>query len=128
MASGIMSQPVADEFLEHANEEQQHADLVAKRITQLGGNPDFSPEGMRRRSHAEYRGGASLTEMITENLVAERVAIETYSEIIRWLGDTDTTTRTVIEQLLRQEEEHADDLAGLLDRIEADTARLVARA
>ena len=128
MASGIMSQPVADEFLEHANEEQQHADLVAKRITQLGGNPDFSPDGMCRRSHAEYREGASLTEMITENLVAERVAIETYSEIVRWLGDTDTTTRTVIEQLLRQEEEHADDLAGLLDRIEADTARLVARA
>ncbi|MGE0255373.1 MAG: bacterioferritin [Alphaproteobacteria bacterium] len=128
MASGIMSQPVADEFLEHANEEQQHADLVAKRITQLGGNPDFSPESLRKRSHAEYSAGHSLADMIAENLVAERVAIETYSEIVRWLGDSDSTTRTMVEGILRQEEEHADDLAGLLDRVDADTARLVARA
>jgi bacterioferritin len=117
MASGINAQPVADEFLQHANEEQMHADWVAERITQLGGVPNFNPEGLATRSHAEYREGETLREMIVEDLVAERIAIETYSEIIRWLGNDDPTTRRIIEDILAQEEEHADDLAGLLETI-----------
>jgi bacterioferritin len=118
MASGINAQPVADEFLQHANEEQMHADWVAERITQLGGVPNFNPEGLATRSHAEYREGETLREMIVEDLVAERIAIETYSEIIRWLGDDDPTTRRMIEDILKMEEEHADDLAGMLTRID----------
>jgi len=114
MASGIHASPVAAEFLEHANEEQAHADAVAKRITELGGNPNFDPAGLATRSHAEYRSTKNLEEMITEDLVAERVAIETYSEIIRWLGDDDVTTRRLMEGLLATEEEHADDLSNLL--------------
>lgn len=114
MASGINAGPVANEFLQHANEEQMHADWVAQRITQLGGTPNFSPEGLATRSHAEYHEGGSLDEMIQEDLVAERVAIETYSEIIRWLGNDDPTTRRIIEDILKMEEEHADDLASLL--------------
>jgi bacterioferritin len=118
MASGINAQPVADEFLQHANEEQMHADWVAERITQLGGVPNFNPEGLATRSHAEYREGETLREMIVEDLVAERIAIETYSEIIRWLCDDDPTTRRMIEDILKMEEEHADDLAGMLTRID----------
>lgn len=114
MASGIHAAPVADEFLEHANEEQLHADRVAKRITELGGKPNYNPEGLATRSHAEYREGDSLEEMIKEDLIAERIAIETYSEIVRWLADHDTTTRRLIEELLAVEEEHADDLSNLL--------------
>lgn len=114
MASGINAGPVANEFLQHANEEQMHADWVAQRITQLGGTPNFNPEGLATRSHAEYHEGGSLDEMIREDLVAERVAIETYSEIIRWLGNDDPTTRRIIEDILKMEEEHADDLASLL--------------
>ena len=114
-ASGIHAQAVAAEFLEHAGEEQQHADMVADRIAQLGGIPDFDPQGLQTRSHAEYATGDSLDAMIREDLVAERVAVETYSEIVRWLGDDDTTTRRLIEDILKQEEEHADDLAGLLE-------------
>ncbi|MEQ8166891.1 MAG: ferritin-like domain-containing protein [Alphaproteobacteria bacterium] len=115
MASGISAGPIAQEFLTHANEEQMHADWAAERITQLGGVPDFNPEGLATRAHAEYHeGGDDLKEMIEEDLVAERIAIETYSEIIRWLGNDDPTTRRMIEDILKMEEEHADDLAGYL--------------
>lgn len=117
MASGIHSQAAAAEFLEHANEEQQHVDQVAQRITQLGGNPNFNPEGLQTRAHAEYKDVDTLEQMITEDLVAERVAIETYSEIIRWLGNDDPTTRLLIESILKVEEEHADDLVNLLQRM-----------
>jgi bacterioferritin len=123
MASGINAQPVAQEFLTHANEEQQHADWVAQRITQLGGTPNLNPEGLATRSHAEYVEGATLERMIREDLVAERVAIETYSEIIRWLGSDDPTTRRLIEDILKMEEEHADDLATLLQTIASRPAR-----
>ena len=118
MASGINAQPVAAEFLEHANEEQQHADWVAERITQLGGVPNFDPEGLATRAHAEYAEGETLAGMIREDLVAERIAIETYSEIVRWLKDNDPTTRRIIEDILKMEEEHADDLASLLEMVE----------
>ena len=117
MASGINAAPVAAEFLEHANEEQMHADWVAQRITQLGGTPNFDPEGLATRAHAEYAEGETLADMIREDLVAERIAIETYSEIIRWLGNQDPTTRRIIEDILKMEEEHADDLAGMLEMV-----------
>jgi bacterioferritin len=116
-AQGIDSEPARTEFLQHANEEQQHADWVATRITQLGGQPNFDPEGLATRAHSEYDASASLTAMIKEDLVAERIAIESYSEIIRWLGNDDSTTRILIEQILKMEEEHADDLANLLVKI-----------
>lgn len=114
MASGILANPVADEFLEHAKEEEAHADMVAKRITELGGRPNMSPEGLATRSHAEYREGTDLQDMIKEDLIAERIAIETYNEIARWLGDADISSRRMIEEILAKEEEHADDLAKLL--------------
>lgn len=114
MASGINAEPVAQEFLQHANEEQVHADLVAQRITQLQGEPNFNPEGLATRSHSEYVEGGSLVEMIREDLVAERIAIESYSEIVRWLGNDDPTTRVLIEEILAKEEEHADDLSNML--------------
>jgi bacterioferritin len=117
MARGIHSAPVAAEFLQHATEEQGHADEVAMRITQLGGVPNLNPEGLATRSHAEYKEGATLEEMIKEDLIAERVAIETYSEIVRWLGDDDVTTRRMIEGILAVEEEHADDMANLLEEM-----------
>jgi bacterioferritin len=114
MASGIHAQAVAAEFLEHANEEQQHADQIAARIVQLQGEPNFSPEGLSARSHAEYVEGKSLLDMIREDLVAERVAIDSYSQMIRFIGDRDPTTRVLLEGILAAEEEHADDLANLL--------------
>src|SRR5690606_6201463 len=114
MASGIQSEAAAAEFLEHANEEQQHADQIAERIVQLGGAPNFNPEGLTARSHAEYAEGASLREMIEEDLVAERIAIESYREIILYIGDKDPTTRRLFEEILATEEEHADDLVSLL--------------
>jgi bacterioferritin len=117
MASGINSQAAAAEFLEHAAQEQEHVDQVAERITQLGGNPNFNPDGLSARSHAEYKNVDTLEMMIKEDLVAERIAIETYSEIIRWLGNDDPTTRTLIESILKVEEEHADDLVNLLQRM-----------
>jgi len=117
MASGIHSQSVAEEFLEHANEEQAHADLIAERITQLEGKPDFSPDGLSTRAHAEYVEGEDLVDMIKENLVAERIAIETYSEIVRYLGNDDPTTRRMMEGILAQEEEHAEDMATLLEEL-----------
>ena len=104
MADGVSSESVRTEFLAHANEEQSHADMVAERITQLGGEPDFNPQTLTKRSHAEYVEGASLHAMIEEDLVAERIAIETYSEIARWLGSDDPTSRRVIEQILETEE------------------------
>jgi len=117
MAQGIHSQAVAEEFLQHANEEQQHADMVAKRITELNGKPNLNPDGLHTRSHSQYNVGAKLQDMIREDLVAERIAIGTYSEIVRWLGADDPTTRRLMEQILAVEEEHADDMAKLLVRI-----------
>ena len=114
MAKGINSEAVAQEFLEHANEEQQHADTLAARIVQLGGEPDFAPNSLTSRSHSEYKEGNGLTDMIRENLIAERIAIDTYREIIRYLGDGDVTTRRIIEEILAVEEEHAEDMADLL--------------
>lgn len=115
MASGIDAEAVAAEFLQHADEEQQHADQIADRITQLGGEPNFSPEGLSTRSHSEYVEGDSLREMIEEDLVAERIAIDSYGEMIRYLGNDDPTTRRMLESILAMEEEHADDLAGMLE-------------
>jgi bacterioferritin len=114
MATGIHANAVAEEFQQHATEEQGHADRIAGRITQLGGEPNFSPDGLSSRSHSEYVEGDSLVDMIREDLVAERVAIESYSEIIRVLGDRDVTTRRLMEEILENEEEHADDLRDLL--------------
>ena len=115
MAKGIHSQAVAEEFLEHANEEQGHADQIAERITQLDGAPNFSPEGMLTRSHSEYVEGDTLLDMIREDLVAERIAIESYSEIIRYLADNDPTSRRMMEAILANEEEHAEDMKSLLE-------------
>jgi len=117
MAKGIHASGVEDEFLEHAREEQDHADRVAKRITELGGTPNLDPEGLASRSHAQYGTGTKLEDMIKEDLVAERIAIATYSEIVRWLGSDDPTTRRMMEELLATEEEHADDMAKLLARV-----------
>jgi bacterioferritin len=117
MASGIHAQAVAEEFQEHAAEEQDHADRIAERITQLNGEPNFNPEGLATRSHSEYVEGGSLLEMIREDLVAERVAIESYSEIVRYLGDGDPTSRRLMEEILAKEEEHADDLQRLLSTL-----------
>jgi bacterioferritin len=117
MASGIHAQAVAQEFLEHANEEQGHADQIAQRITQLGGAPDMNPEGLATRSHSEYVEGTTLIDMLQENLVAERVAIESYSEMIRYIGDKDPTTRRLLEATLAVEEEHAEDLKTLLETL-----------
>ncbi len=116
MAKGIHAGHVKAEFLEHAAEEQEHADRIAERIVQLGGAPDFSPEGLRSRSHSEYVEGVTLREMIEEDLVAERIAIESYREIAAWFAPFDTTTRQMIEEIQAVEEEHADDLAELLDQ------------
>lgn len=117
MAKGIHSQAVAEEFLEHAAEEQEHADLIAERITQLDGEPNFNPEGLLTRSHSEYVEGESLVDMIKEDLVAERIAIESYSEIIRYLADNDPTSRRLMEEILAKEEEHAEDMKTLLETI-----------
>lgn len=114
MARGIHSQAVAEEFLAHSNEEQGHADQIADRIVQLGGEPDFCPDTLTKRSHAEYVPATTLADMIKENLVAERIAIDSYRDFIRYLGDRDPTTRRLMESILAVEEEHADDLADLL--------------
>jgi bacterioferritin len=118
MASGINADAVAQEFLQHANEEQMHADQIAARIVQLQGEPNFSPEGLATRSHAEYVEGDDLAEMIKEDLVAERIAIDSYSEMIHYIGDKDPTTRRMLEGILAMEEEHADDLASLLEDLQ----------
>jgi bacterioferritin len=114
MARGINSQSVSEEFLAHSNEEQGHADEIAERIVQLGGEPDFAPASLVGRSHAEYVEGDTLTSMIREDLVAERIAIDSYRDIIRYLGDQDPTTRRMMEGILSMEESHADELADLL--------------
>jgi bacterioferritin len=122
MARGIHSQAVAAEFLAHANEELGHADLLAERIVQLGGEPDFSPNTLLARSHAEYVEGKSLAEMITENLVAERIAIDSYRHTLTSLGNQDPTTQRMLESILAVEEEHADDLADLLQQVPTPSA------
>jgi bacterioferritin len=114
MAQGINAEPIAQEFLQHANDEQLHADQVALRITQLGGEPNFDPDGLLGRSAAQYKEGTSLVNMIEEDLLAERVVIMWYADIARWFGDGDPTSRRLMEDLLAKEEEHADDLANLL--------------
>lgn len=114
MAIGIHAKPIAEEFLEHAVEEQEHADQIAVRIVQLGGEPDFNPAGLLSRSHSEYTEGSSILETVREDLVAERIAIESYTEMIRYLGDDDPTTRRLMEEILAKEEEHAEDLATIL--------------
>src|SRR5438552_1414716 len=118
MAAGIHYQAVADEFMEHSVEEQRHADLIAERIRQLGGAPDFNPQGLLTRSHAQYSEGQSLVDMIKEDLIAERIAIESYLEMIRYFGDNDPTSRRMMESILAVEEEHADDMATLLDTLD----------
>ena len=121
MARGIHSQAVAEEFLVHSNEEQGHADLIAERIVQLGGDPNFSPEGLVSRSHAEYVEGVTLSDMIKEDLVAERIAIDSYRDFIQYIGDQDPTTRRLLEAILAVEEEHADELADLLQVMPTDS-------
>jgi len=120
MAKGIHAKAIADEFLVHANEEQGHADLLAERIVQLGGEPDFSPGSLVSRSHAEYVEGDSLVDMIKEDLVAERIAIDSYREAIQYLGAQDSTTGRMLEGILAVEEEHADELATMLEGLPAD--------
>ena len=117
MANGIHAESVAAEFLEHATDEQGHADLIAARIVQLGGEPNFSPEGLLMRSHAEYVEGETLNDMIKEDLVAERIAIDSYRDMIQYLGNDDPTTRRMLEGILAVEEEHADDLVSLLGEL-----------
>ena len=117
MASGIHAEGVAAEFLEHANDEQGHADQIAQRIVQLQGEPNFNPEGLLMRSHAEYVEGTTLTDMIKEDLVAERIAIDSYREMITYFGNDDPTSRRMLEGILAVEEEHADDLVNLLEKV-----------
>lgn len=119
MARGIHAKGIADEFLAHSNEEQAHADQIAERIVQLGGEPDFSPDSLTSRSHAEYVAGKSLNAMIKEDLVAERIAIDSYREMIQYLGDQDPTTSRMLKEILAVEEEHADELADLLEGLPA---------
>lgn len=114
MASGIKASVAAEEFLEHANQESEHADKLAERIVQLGGEPDFNPDNLSKNSHAQYVAGNNLKEMVLEDLVAERIAIDSYREIIQYIGDKDPTTRRIFEDILAQEEEHADDMSDLL--------------
>lgn len=116
-ASGIHAEGVAAEFLQHANEEQGHADQIARRIVQLNGAPDFNPAGLVTRSHAEYVEGDTLIDMIKEDLVAERIAIDSYREMITYFGNDDPTSRRLMEEILAVEEEHADDLVSLLEEL-----------
>jgi bacterioferritin len=117
MASGIHAEGVAAEFLQHANDEQGHADQIAARIVQLGGEPNFNPDGLLTRSHAEYVEGETLVDMIKEDLVAERIAIDSYRDMINYCGNDDPTTRRLMESILAVEEEHADDLVNLLSEL-----------
>ena len=120
MAKGIHSGPVKSEFQQHAAEEQDHADRLAERIVQLGGAPNFSPEGLLSRSHSEYQEGATLQDMIKEDLIAERIAIDSYREIAAYFAPFDTTTRRLLEEIQAVEEEHADDLSELLDQFASE--------
>lgn len=121
MATGIHSQAVKEEFKEHADEEQEHADQIAERIKQLGGKPEMNPALLTSRSHSEYKEGTSLADMIREDLIAERIAIESYREIIQFLGDKDPTSKRLMEHILAKEEEHADEMADLLFAVAPDT-------
>ena len=114
MASGIKAAVAAQEFLEHATQEAEHADKLAERIVQLGGEPEFNPDLLSKNSHAQYVAGKDLKEMVYEDLVAERIAVDSYREIIQYIGDKDPTTRRIFEDILAQEEEHADDMADIL--------------
>jgi len=127
MASGIHSQSIKDEFLEHANDEQEHANRIAERIKQLGGKPEMNPASLSQMSHTEYNEGASLADMIREDLIAERIAIETYREIVKFFGEKDPTSRLMMEEILAKEEEHADELADLLFAFEPQTGEPVRR-
>ena len=120
MAEGIASESVKNEFAEHATQEQEHADRLAERIVQLGGEPDLDPDTLTRRSHSEYKTGTTLGDMLREDLVAERIAVESYSEIIRYLGSDDPTTRITMEAIMAKEEEHADDMKKLLETLSKD--------
>ncbi|MFK7701851.1 ferritin-like domain-containing protein [Pseudomonas caspiana] len=115
MATGLKASVAAAEFLEHAQQEAEHADLLAERIVQLGGEPEFNPDTLSKNSHAQYVAGTTLKEMVYEDLVAERIAIDSYSEIIKYIGEDDPTTRRIFETILAQEEEHADDMADILN-------------
>ena len=115
MAKGMLADSVKAEFLEHAQQEQAHAAMLAERIVQLGGEPDLNPDTLTARSHAEYKEGGNLRDMVRENLVAERIAIDSYREMINFIGDKDTTTKRILEQILAQEEDHADDFADMLE-------------
>ena len=115
MASGMLADSVKAEFLEHAQQELAHANLLSERIVQLGGAPDLNPDTLTSRAHAEYKPGHDLRDMVKENLIAERIAIDSYREMINYVGDRDTTTKRILMQILAQEEEHADDMADLLD-------------
>lgn len=115
MASGLKASVAAAEFLEHAQQEAEHADMLAERIVQLGGEPEFNPDTLSKNSHAQYVAGSTLKEMVYEDLVAERIAIDSYSEIIKYIGEDDPTTRRLFETILAQEEEHADDMADILN-------------
>lgn len=114
VARGIQAEPTSQEFAQHAAEEQEHADRIAERITQLGGEPDFNPAGLAQRSSSEYSAGRTLVQMIEDNLVAERIAIDTYHEAIKYVREKDPTTRRMLEDILAKEEEHATELADLL--------------
>ncbi|MFO0985523.1 MAG: ferritin-like domain-containing protein [Planctomycetota bacterium] len=127
MATGIHSAAVAAEFLEHANEEQAHADQLARRIRQLGGKPEMNPATLHERSHSEYREGAAIAEMLREDLVAERIAIESYREMVTFFGDKDSTTRIILEGILAKEEEHAEEIADLLFTVEPQAGSLDGR-
>ena len=123
MATGVHAKSVAGEFKEHADDEREHADALAERIQQLGGKPDFNPKGLLERSVSQYVEGETLADMIREDLIAERIVIEVYQEMVRYFGDDDPTTRVLIEDLLRKEEEHASDLADLLYITDPETGR-----
>jgi bacterioferritin len=117
MAKGLTSGSIAQEFLEHANDEQEHADRIAERIAELEGEPDYNPEGLATRSHSEYAEGEDLVDMLREDLIAERIAVESYAEMVRFLGNDDPTSRRMMEDILAKEEEHAMDLSDLIARI-----------
>jgi bacterioferritin len=123
MATGLHSAAVAEEFLEHANEEQEHADSIAERITQLGGKPEMNPAIISQVSHSEYKEGDSLIDMLREDLIAERIAIDSYREIIKFFGDKDTTTKIMLEKILAKEEEHASELADLLFAVNPESEK-----
>lgn len=117
-ANGRGTKLAEDEFLEHAQQEQEHADKIAERIAQLGGEPDFNPNTLTERAHSEYHSGGDTLAMLKEDLIAERIAISTYRDMIVFIGDKDPTTRRILEDVLAQEEEHADDLVALIENIQ----------